>query len=508
MTSTLSPCFDPHVYSSGRWLYRDKLERDARHVDFSFEALRQKVIELCPGAVAITDCQKLEGGFNRVFIFTMDNCKQIVARLPFTLAGPARLTTASEVATVKYLQTNTSIPIPEILDWSDDAKDARNLIGHEYIIMAHADGVPLSHKWPAMAGDQRVKCIDAIYNTMKEVIDLHFPVYGSIYLTHSLPISDPRESFQLDEDFCIGPHCGTRYWDCNVGDERYYHKVNPNHGPWSNLSTYSDGLIDAGLSRLPPTNTNFKAKPPYQGSVQSHVMLLHRCRALLQQMSTHQDIISASAPVLFHPDLHKRNIFVSEHNPSMITGIIDWQGSSVEPAFWYADEVPDFAIPQEQGDDVCAKAYDVCSQFLMPRLAGPRLMDENLFRPFRYSYRTWKDGAVALRHDIIQTARQWNQLGFDGQCVYPLLSAVELARHKEEYQLFKAAQHLKRDLSSLLNSATDGWVPADRWEETNLAHIELFHGILQAVVTNTDLEDEPVKDAETLRSIWPFDIEE
>jgi hypothetical protein len=95
---------DPRAYTSGRWLRQDKVERDSRFIKFNFEALCQRIIDLCPGADAIATCQKIEGGFNRVFIFTLDNAKQIVARLPFPLAGPTKLTTASEVATVRYCE--------------------------------------------------------------------------------------------------------------------------------------------------------------------------------------------------------------------------------------------------------------------------------------------------------------------------------------------------------------------------------------------------------------------
>ena len=93
---------DPHAYTSGRWLRRDKLERDSRYIVFDFDALCRRVIELCPGAVSIATYDKKEGGFNRVFIFTTDNAKRVIARLPFKLAGPPGLTTNSEVATIKY----------------------------------------------------------------------------------------------------------------------------------------------------------------------------------------------------------------------------------------------------------------------------------------------------------------------------------------------------------------------------------------------------------------------
>jgi len=93
---------DPYNYTSGRWLNRDQLQRDARFVEFDFSALCKKVLQLCPGAHEIKSCEKKEGGFNRVFIFTMNNGDRIVARIPFRIAGPERLTTHSEVATMAY----------------------------------------------------------------------------------------------------------------------------------------------------------------------------------------------------------------------------------------------------------------------------------------------------------------------------------------------------------------------------------------------------------------------
>lgn len=218
-------------------------------------------------------------------------------------------------------------------------------------------------------------------------------------------------------------------------------------------------------------------------------------------MSTDSRIQAAATPTLFHPDLHKRNIFVSETDPSKITGIIDWQSASAEPAFWYADEVPDFAVPDDSENDLCAKAFDACSRFSTSKLSGPRLMDENLFRPFLYSYRTWKDGAIALRHELVETTQGWNELGFAGSGPYILLpSPHELVKHEREYKLFVAAQELKHDLSNLLGTATDGWVPLDKWEATKLAHGEIFHGMLAAVSTNKDPDpEEPVTDETVLR---------
>jgi hypothetical protein len=233
-------------------------------------------------------------------------------------------------------------------------------------------------------------------------------------------------------------------------------------------------------------------------------------------MSEDRRIRNAATPTLFHPDLHKRNIFVSDDDPTVITGIIDWQSSSIEPAFWYANEIPDFARPVahpslkdqlEPNSERCAKAFNICTQFLVPKLSGPRLMDEALFRPFRYCYRTWKDGAVAFRHDLIETSQHWKELGFAGSCPFPIPAPEELAAHQKEYKTFEAAHDLRYNLSSLLNTASDGWVPPEDWEATESAAKEMLDGMLQAVLTNENPDDdEPIKDEGDLRKIWPFDL--
>ena len=99
---------DPRKYTSGRWLGRDELERKARNLNVDFDALCHRVVELCPGATSIASYEKKEGGYNRIFIFTCDNARRVVARLPTSVAGPARLTTNSEVATITYGEIETT----------------------------------------------------------------------------------------------------------------------------------------------------------------------------------------------------------------------------------------------------------------------------------------------------------------------------------------------------------------------------------------------------------------
>lgn len=98
----LAPAFDPYTYNEGRWLDLDHERRDARKLSFNFDALLDEAIKCSPGARRVVDCEKKEGGFNRVFIIKLDNGKTVIARIPTRLAGPPKLTVSSEVATVRY----------------------------------------------------------------------------------------------------------------------------------------------------------------------------------------------------------------------------------------------------------------------------------------------------------------------------------------------------------------------------------------------------------------------
>lgn len=97
------------------------------------------------------------------------------------------------------------------------------------MIMEHADGVQLHQIWPNMAGEQRIRCINAIVQKIKEIANMEFPAYGSLY--YATAGLSSASKVPLNQDFCIGPHCGAMYWNCNPAEPKYYQNTNPNQGP-------------------------------------------------------------------------------------------------------------------------------------------------------------------------------------------------------------------------------------------------------------------------------------
>ncbi|KAJ5745160.1 hypothetical protein N7520_010342 [Penicillium odoratum] len=116
------------------------------------------------------------------------------------------------------------------------------------------------------------------------------------------------------------------------------------------MIAYINALIDNALAQVPATDPDPKTLerplPFYQGAVKTHIRLLEDTRQVLHTMSEDIKVKYRAEPMLFHPDLHKRNIFISDDDPTNITAFINWHSASIEPAFWYTGTTPDFVKSQ------------------------------------------------------------------------------------------------------------------------------------------------------------------
>lgn len=274
---------------------------------------------------------------------------------------------------------------------------------------------------------------------------------------------------------------------------------------------------------------------PYRGSVQEHLRLLDISREVINDLATSSIIQKVAGATLLHPDLHKRNIFVSEDDPSHVTAIIDWQSTCIEPAFVYANETPylvgdpraDILILEKlrsSGDNgtaesskgilvespeeetarkkrekdvlTCQKTFDVVLSGYARQLYDARAMNQTLLRPFRYCNRSWRDGAAALRQELICLSQHWTDLGLSGSCKYQP-TPEELAEHTEQYEDFETVQLSKIFLKRALDVNSDGWVPADMWETSKEEHINLLSQWMESVRDSGGSEDQAKK-------FWPF----
>ncbi|PKX89346.1 uncharacterized protein P174DRAFT_464477 [Aspergillus novofumigatus IBT 16806] len=345
----------------GRWLPRDELERKSRPIVFDFTALCDRAIRLCPGAKEIIKWEEREA---------------VVARLPTGNAGPPRLTTSSEVATMTYLD------------------DPSKPIGTEYITQEHVAGVQLHQTWPKMNPQQHMLCTKMLSLAMRDMASLDFPAYGSLYFSDA-----PLESHMkipFEEGFCIGPNCSPVFWNRNPGEHELYGGTSPNCG--RDLAGYYLGLIETGFSPLPKEDAGNRDLLLHQGSIQDHFNFLEISKEVMQKVIKGKRIQDAATPALLHPDFHKSNILCLSRGsnryywstPDFAALPLELEGTTLQNG---QEECKDPGQKQREEKDawICYQTYDFCMKGPAPKLRPARSVDPILFRVFQYCHTTWRE---------------------------------------------------------------------------------------------------------------------
>jgi hypothetical protein len=86
-------------------------------------------------------------------------------------AGPPKLTTASEVATMEFARTILNIPVPQVLAWR--ATD-QNPVQAEYIIMEEASGSQLHEVWQDLPLRKKVDIIREFVDIERKLLSISF----------------------------------------------------------------------------------------------------------------------------------------------------------------------------------------------------------------------------------------------------------------------------------------------------------------------------------------------
>lgn len=255
--------------------------------------------------------------------------------------------------------------------------------------------------------------------------------------------------------------------------------------------------------------------------IQDHSQLLDTSRKALETIGDAMASQEFCSPILFHPDLHARNIHVDSNDPTTILGIIDWQSAAIEPAFVHAQATPDFAegpllektLDADMPDDSrqaqkhaqhCGQAWAVMA-YICPKLGKATVLNPALGRYLAGVSSGCSDEATSLRSLLADLSSEWCELGLPGDCPYqPSQADAELL--SVELDELDSTQRLRAYLSRLLRCEMDGWVEAGRWDEVVPIYREQYAGFVKSCVASRE-EDETVEDAhEKADRLLPFDL--
>ncbi|KAF3479945.1 phosphotransferase [Arthroderma uncinatum] len=175
-----------------------------------------------------------EGGFNKIFLLTMDDETEVIARIPTPIAGPRHYTTASEAATMQCLRDSLHIPVPRILAY---ASTTDNPVGAEYIIMERLHGESLGSRWLSFSTAQTADLMTQIAKIEGKIFKFKFPAYGSLYHRRDIP-AESRVDFPSEGgDFCVGPICKRQFWHGERADMQL------DRGPFPSRSELSTPIL-------------------------------------------------------------------------------------------------------------------------------------------------------------------------------------------------------------------------------------------------------------------------
>lgn len=75
------------------------------YVKFDLDRLCEVAAATGERASPICAIEKFEGEFSKALLMRKEDASELVAKIPFAIAGPPKYTTASEVAVLRYHKT-------------------------------------------------------------------------------------------------------------------------------------------------------------------------------------------------------------------------------------------------------------------------------------------------------------------------------------------------------------------------------------------------------------------
>ncbi|OJJ51377.1 hypothetical protein ASPZODRAFT_127446 [Penicilliopsis zonata CBS 506.65] len=510
-------------YTNGRFLTEEGAQFSKRYVRFNVDQLCDVVASVSGSKRSpVSKIEKLEGGFSKALLMTTEDGSEYIVKIPCPNAGRPMYCTASEVAVLDFIRTRTTIPVPKVLAWSSDTTNA---VGAEYIVMERVPGIQIFKKWDEMGESNRISLIKRLTQWEHELSEIQFPAYGNLYYKSSLSDSETvplDSSIDPEGEFCVGPSCDPS-WLIQHG-----HQLLPGvyRGPWRTLCDMGISLIGRSLVKA-NQHQNTQLPASLYGSSQDHLSLLHMAREVMPTISENSRLLEMSRPILWHADLHMGNIFVSENDPGKVTGFIDWQNTSINPLFlqvrWpvFLSPPEDYQEGQvmpklppgfEDMDDeekelalynkakaTWTKAYEV-SSFLVNRKCWQGMqIPSPLQGIFRRCGQIWDEGSTPLREVLIEIFLSQRDLGFAPGSLPLHFSEGQIARHKQEFEIYQEWHQMRKFSKEMLDTDDEGWVPPERdLDETKCRNKMLFEYYVSKMRLRTPDE---------VKNMWPFPLD-
>ncbi|GLA63040.1 phosphotransferase enzyme [Aspergillus tubingensis] len=514
---------DLYSYTSGRFLFNELLRLHERYVEFDHIALlreTEKFVGRDHGRA--THIAKLaEGGFNRVFLITMNDGFEVIAKIPYRFTRPKYYATASEAATLCFLHAK-GIPVPQLYGYSPSED---NPVGVEYILMEKAMGVGLHNKWHGMSKRDRHKLASSFVESERKFFNIPFGSIGSLYFKtdikqdHQAALYAPDVPHNEDSEvFCIGP---TADYMFSYGRRA---ALNIDRGPWNNHKEYLACIARKEAEWIRCFGKPVELDFPYNGVFPGlkypadYLPLLDKYLALVPFLLPEDTNSRLNKPTLRHPE------------SGAVSYIIDWQHTFIEPRLLAAGYPRAFENPDlQQSTDL--KEPSLPSNYVALSSQEKAEADE-LYRRRLLSYyyrifnghhnkphlealrdpillprqhlvdgagRQWSGNLVTLKGTLVRMVEYWPHLpDTEGKHCPVKFSAGELNDfHDEEQTWLNLNKVTSQWYDQVSGVSEEGWVSNERYDET----VQRVAELKSALIASAEGDEEDIR---LLEEGWLF----
>ncbi|KAE8150844.1 serine/threonine protein kinase [Aspergillus avenaceus] len=488
-------------YSSGRFLFNEKVRLRERYVRFDASAL-EDAIATHVGHGRVKNLVKIsEGGFNRVLLATMDDGFRAIVKIPCWISVPKTYATASEVATLTFLRSK-GIPVPKVYGWSSTTD---NPVGVEYIIMEQAPGVGADTRWFHNTKHQKHALVTGIIDIEKKIFNIPFGAVGSLYFKSDLspdlqgPLYEAGTPDEAGDSktYCIGPIADYMFWYGKRAE------LELDRGPWSDPKNYLLATAAKEVKWIEnfgkPLESDFPHNTVFPGlhSPQDYLELLKKYSKIAPYLLPSDPGNYLSRPTIRHPDLTPSNVFICP-DTFKITSIIDWQHTVITPLLLTAGyprlfenpepEPPTGLIPPKYPPDYDTMSPDEKAQvdelirrqslFYLYRVFNGGLnklhlaaLQDPLIRQRQhlvdFAGRQWSGNLMTLRGALMRVRDLWHHLpGKDAGLECPIQFSEQETGYQAENEpmwcnLNALVSHWRDELGGL---SEEGWLPAEKYD--------------------------------------------
>ncbi|KAF1354277.1 hypothetical protein EJ07DRAFT_133379 [Lizonia empirigonia] len=424
----MNPLF---CYTSGRWLWNEREQLEARYRRFDVSSLQQAACQAVGANKCISFKKIGEGNYNKAYRLEMEDGQKIIAKVSHPNAGPRVLTTASEVATMEFARTILNIPVPRFVD------------------------------------------------VERKLLSVSFEKLGSLYFKDSgiagcepaIVTSGPQDVVgHVESTYCIGPITRREFWEKQRSDMQYHGTSSAEY--LKSVARREIEWINAHANPQEPSKTPWQYTSPQQKSPEAHTALLEKFLATIPYI-TPKDPELAS-PRLWHPDFHAGNIYIDDQ--ARISCIIDWQGAWAAPVFIGANPplLLDYGIDMLMKLPENFKALDDAtkdklryqvSQSVLVHTYETSTAEKNplMYKVMRHPHgqtlkqleafvgSTWDNCLFPFEECLIRVESEWGHFGTNEPCPYHF-SAEEIRQHDEEAGSFNKSQEFWKELQGVLTN--------------------------------------------------------